>query len=97
MVGLEAVPARLVEQDPTAAALDHDRHDAGRRRAGGELGERPPCSLARGVLDVVAVEQLEADGRAERLVARLHAGVARGDAHHGKARPDLVVAGQQAV
>ena len=72
--------ARLVEQHATAARADDDGHRAARRGPGGELGERPAGGLAGELLDVVAVEQLEADGVADALAAGLHAGVAGGHA-----------------
>ena len=61
------------------------------------LQQRPLGRLAGEVVDVVGVEQLEADRAAERLVAGLHAGVARGHRHHGEQRADLVVLGEEAV
>ena len=67
------------------------------RRAGGQLGDGPAGGGAGDVLDLVAVEQLEADRAAERLVAGLHAGVAGGHGRHHEQRADLVVGGQQAV
>ena len=67
------------------------------RRAGGQLEQRPLGGLAGDVVDVVGVEQLEADGAAERLVAGLHAGVARGHRHDREQRAHLVVLGEQAV
>ena len=96
-VGLEAVAAGLVEQHAAAAGADDHGHGAGRGGAGGQLEQRPVGGLAGDVVDVVAVEELEADGAAERLVAGLHAGVARGDRHHGEQRAHLVVLGEQAV
>ena len=45
----------------------------------------------------VALEDLEALGAGERLVAGLHAGVAVGDAQDVEAGPDLVVRGEEAV
>ncbi len=68
-----------------------------RRGSGGELEQRAASGLAGQVLDVVVVEELEADGAAERLVAGLHAGVAAGDGHDREERTDLVVFGEQAV
>ncbi len=59
---------------------------------------RARCGRPAGQLvDVVEVEQLEADGVADALAAGLHAGVAGGHARHGEERLDLVVGGQQAV
>ena len=49
------------------------------------------------LLDVVEVEQLEADGVADALAAGLHAGVAGGHARHREQGAHLVVAGEQAV
>ena len=59
-----------------------------RARRGGRVGD---------VLDAMAVEDLEALGAGERLVAGLHAGVAVGDALDVEAGPDLVVGGEEAV
>ena len=96
-VGLETVAAGLVEQHPAAPGPDHHRHGARRRRPGGQLQQRPLGGLAGDVVDVVGVEQLEADRAAQRLVAGLHAGVARGHRHHGEERAHLVVFGEEPV
>ena len=96
-VGLEAVAAGLVEQHAAAAGADDDRHGAGRRRAGRQLQQRALGGLAGDVVHVVGVEELEADRAAERLVAGLHAGVARRHRHDGEERADLVVLGEEAV
>ncbi len=56
------------------------------------------CAARRGQLvDVVEVEQLEADGVADALAPGLHAGVAGGHARHREERLHLVVRRQQAV
>ncbi len=89
--------ACLVEQHTTAARADDHRHRPRRRRSSGQLEQRPASGLAGQVLDVVVVEQLEADSAPERLVAGLHAGVAAGDGHHREERAHLVVFGEQAI
>ncbi len=96
-VSLEAVPAGLVEQHAAAGALDDDGQPARRSGTGVELEQSQSRRLAGEILDVVAVEQLEADRVTHRLVARLHAGVA---ARHGgdpKEGLDLVILGEEAV
>ena len=55
------------------------------------------AARCRDVLDAVALEDLEAFGAGQRLVAGLHARVAVGDAGDVEARADLVVLGQQAL
>ena len=96
-VGLEAVAAGLVEQHAAAALADDHRHLAAGGGPGGQLGDGPLGGLAGQLLDVVAVEQLEADGVADAAPAGLHAGVAGGDHADREQRADLVVLGQQAV
>ncbi len=68
-----------------------------RRGAGPELEQRALGRLAGEVFDVVTVEQLEADRMADRLVARLHAGVAARDRVDPEPRLDLIVLGEQSV
>ena len=97
VVGLEAVAAGLVEQHATGAVLDHDRHRPRRRRAGAELGDRLAGGVARELLDVDGVEDLEADRVAHRLEAGLHAGVAVGDGADPQQAADDLVVGEQAV
>ena len=70
VVGLEAVPARLVEQDAAAAALEHD----GQRRP---TAPAVPASLVMArraaslgdLLDGCSLEHLEAERVGERLVS----------------------------
>ena len=67
---------------------------AGRARS---FEQRALRRRAGELLDVVAVEQLEADRVPDRLVAGLHAGVAARDCAHAEQRLDLIVLGEQAV
>ena len=70
VVGLEPVPAGLVEEDPPAPTGQHDGQLAGRRRAGRQLGQGPAGRRAGHLLDVDAVEELEALGAGDGLEAR---------------------------
>src|SRR5690606_18732688 len=79
------------------ALADDDGHRPARGGHGGELGDGPAGGTAGELLDVVEVEQLEADGAADRLATGLHAGVAVGDAGDGEQRADLVVLREQPV
>ena len=78
-------PARTTGTSPEGAGR---AESLVRARRGGGAGE---------VLDGVALEDLEALGAGERLVAGLHAGVAVGDAGDVEASADLVVGGEEAV
>ena len=78
-VGLEPVPTRLVEHHAATAGADDHGHLTRGSRSGEQLGDGPLCRGAGDVLDVVGVEQLEADGAADGLATGLHAGVAGGD------------------
>ena len=89
--------ARLVEEHAAAAAGDDHRHLAARRRTCGQLGEGAIGGAAGELVDVVEVEQLEADGVADALAAGLHAGVAGGHAADGEERADGVVLREEAV
>ena len=60
-VGLEPVPASLVEQHAARAALQHHRQLAARRGTGAQHGERAIGRDARDLLGVDLVEVLEAD------------------------------------
>ena len=97
VVGFEAVPARLVKQDPTASALEDDGQDARRRRARPKLGDGPSGSLLSDLLHGVFVEHLVAEGVSDAVEAGLQAAVAGRDARHEQPGSDAVVVCQQSV
>ncbi len=97
VVGLEPVPARLVEQHAAGTAAQHHGDLAGRRGNRVEQAQRARRRRAPDFLRLHRVEQLEAHRAAGRLVAGLHAGVAGRDALHHHPRAHLVVVGEQAV
>src|SRR5439155_26805259 len=88
-VGLEPVAAGLVEEHAAGALLEDDGDPAARGGAGLEHLESAAGGGAGGVLDVDLVVELEADGAARPLVARLHAGVADRHALHHEPGADL--------
>jgi len=60
VVGLKPVPACLVEQDPAAAAGQHDGKLARGGGPGAELGQRPvPAATLADLVDIDAFEHLE--------------------------------------
>ena len=96
MVGLEAMTHRLVQQHPAERVADDDGHLAAGRV---DRVERDPRLARRLLRDLgrVALEQLEADVPAERLVARLDAPIAACDDLHAQPHARAVVRGCDAV
>ena len=86
-----------MEQHPTTATADDDRHLAAGRGSGGQLRDGPTGGTAGEFVDVVPVEELEADGVPDALASGLHAGVAGGHAAHGEEGADGLVLGEQSI
>ncbi len=97
VVGLEAVAARLVEEDTAELVADHHRH----RPGGGGLGVEEQGGAARrlegGVTEHRRVEELETGRPTGGLVAALDLAAARGDRLDEGADPGAAVAGEGAV